>query len=219
MNDLRSNPSSRAGSPQRCKRGRFHTRTDCDPTANDTNAPITVHDLTDMIVPISGSCVCCGSRDKLLSTLEDFDHRPGRVVIIETNGTTDSEELIELLSLAPELERFAPPTQVSVIDGKRWQKRFWHNDLKFDQARRANHLFVSRTELVIRAAMGIVGATVVGVWAWGLLRDTSRVLLDREMDSGVAKKPARCSSQTVRRASAIYTSRAGRVNSPARPAS
>ena len=31
-------------------------------------------------------------------------------------------------------------------------------------------------------AMGIVGATVVSVWAYGLLRDTSRVLLDREMD-------------------------------------
>jgi G3E family GTPase len=42
--------------------------------------------LTEVIVPISGSCVCCGSRDKLLSALEDFDHRPGRVVIIETNG-------------------------------------------------------------------------------------------------------------------------------------
>ncbi len=35
------------------------------------------------------------------------------------------------------------------------------------------------------ATMGIVGVVVVGVWAWGLLRDTSRVLLDREMDSGV----------------------------------
>ena len=34
--------------------------------------------------------------------------------------------------------------------------------------------------------MGIVGATVVG--AWGLLRDTSRVLLDREMDSGVVEE-------------------------------
>jgi G3E family GTPase len=105
-----------------------------------------LHDLTEMIVPISGSCVCCGSRDKLLSALEDFDHRPGRVVIIETNGTTDSEELIELLSLAPELERFAPPTQVSIIDGKRWQKRFWHNGLELDQAKTANHLFVSRTD-------------------------------------------------------------------------
>lgn len=30
--------------------------------------------------------------------------------------------------------------------------------------------------------MGIVGAVLVARWAWGLLRDTSRVLLDREMD-------------------------------------
>lgn len=35
------------------------------------------------------------------------------------------------------------------------------------------------------AIMGIVGAVVVAVWAWSLIRDTSRVLLDREMDSGV----------------------------------
>jgi len=30
--------------------------------------------------------------------------------------------------------------------------------------------------------MGIVGAILVARWAWGLLRDTGRVLLDREMD-------------------------------------
>jgi hypothetical protein len=54
--------------------------------------------------------------------------------------------LIELLSLAPELEQFAQPIQVSVIDGKRWQKRFWHNGLELDQAKTANHLFVSRTD-------------------------------------------------------------------------
>ncbi len=33
--------------------------------------------------------------------------------------------------------------------------------------------------------MGIVGAALVGFWAYGLLRDTSRVLLDREMDHPV----------------------------------
>jgi cation diffusion facilitator family transporter len=33
--------------------------------------------------------------------------------------------------------------------------------------------------------MGIVGAAVISVWAWGLVRQTSRVLLDREMDSPV----------------------------------
>ena len=31
--------------------------------------------------------------------------------------------------------------------------------------------------------MGVVGAVLVTVWAWGLLRDTGRVLLDAEMDS------------------------------------
>jgi cation diffusion facilitator family transporter len=34
--------------------------------------------------------------------------------------------------------------------------------------------------------MGIVGAMLVARWAWGLLRDTGRVLLDREMDHPLA---------------------------------
>jgi cation diffusion facilitator family transporter len=35
-------------------------------------------------------------------------------------------------------------------------------------------------------AMGIVGAVVVAVWSWTLLRDTGRVLLDAEMNAPVA---------------------------------
>lgn len=35
-------------------------------------------------------------------------------------------------------------------------------------------------------AMGVVGAVVVAVWAISLLRETSRVLLDREMDDPIA---------------------------------
>jgi cation diffusion facilitator family transporter len=34
--------------------------------------------------------------------------------------------------------------------------------------------------------MGLVGAALVARWAWGLLRDAGRVLLDREMDHPVA---------------------------------
>ncbi|MNM27135.1 Cadmium, cobalt and zinc/H(+)-K(+) antiporter [compost metagenome] len=33
--------------------------------------------------------------------------------------------------------------------------------------------------------MGIVGAVLVSVWAWGLIRQTSRILLDAEMDAPV----------------------------------
>jgi G3E family GTPase len=105
-----------------------------------------LQDLARSIVPISGSGVCCGSREELLSALETFDHAPGRVLVVETNGTTDSEELIELLSLEPSLTRFTLPLQVSIIDGKRWQKRFWHNALELDQARTANYLHVSRLD-------------------------------------------------------------------------
>lgn len=102
--------------------------------------------LVESVVPISGSCVCCGSREELLAALEKFDHAPNRVLVIETNGTTDSEELIELLSLEPALNGFTLPIQLSLIDGKRWQKRFWHNALELEQTRTANYLFVSRAD-------------------------------------------------------------------------
>lgn len=36
--------------------------------------------------------------------------------------------------------------------------------------------------------MGLVGAALVAVWAWGLLRGSSRVLLDAEMDTPVASE-------------------------------
>lgn len=37
-------------------------------------------------------------------------------------------------------------------------------------------------------AMGIVGAVLVARWAYGLIRDTSRILLDREMDHPVVEE-------------------------------
>lgn len=36
--------------------------------------------------------------------------------------------------------------------------------------------------------MGVVGAIVITTWAWGLVRQTSRVLLDREMDAPVVRE-------------------------------
>jgi len=105
-----------------------------------------LRELADSIVPISGSCVCCGSREELLGALEKFEPAPNRVLVVETNGTTDSEELIELLSLEPALAPFTQPIQISVIDGQRWQKRFWHNPLELDQTRTANFLYISRWE-------------------------------------------------------------------------
>ncbi|CAN5616751.1 GTP-binding protein [soil metagenome] len=107
--------------------------------------------FVDEISAISGDCVCCGSKDELLEALHKFDHAPGRVAVIETNGTTDSENLIEMLSLEVGLNKFSLPMQVSVIDGQRWQKRFWHNALEREQARTASHLFISRLDTIPEA--------------------------------------------------------------------
>lgn len=45
---------------------------------------------------------------------------------------------------------------------------------------------------VLDPAMGIVGGALISVWAYGLIRDTSRVLLDREMDHPVVDEIQRC---------------------------
>ena len=105
-------------------------------------------DLAAEVKALSGDCVCCGSRDELLEALQEFRHESGRVMIVETNGTTDSAQLIESLALDPSLKKFSPPVQLSVIDGKRWQRRFWHNALEREQARTASHIHISRADSI-----------------------------------------------------------------------
>jgi G3E family GTPase len=121
-----------------------------------------LREFADSVVPISGSCVCCGSRDELLGALEKFVHAPDRVVVIETNGTTDSSELITMLSLDPALARFTQPIQLSLVDAQRWQKRFWHNPLELAQTRTANFLFVSRWDEISPERREKVEASLAG---------------------------------------------------------
>jgi cation diffusion facilitator family transporter len=40
--------------------------------------------------------------------------------------------------------------------------------------------------------MGVAGGALISVWAYGLLRDTSRVLLDREMDNHIVEELRTC---------------------------
>lgn len=105
-------------------------------------------DLAEEVKALSGDCVCCGSRDELFSFLQEFEHAPGRVMIVETNGTTDSAHLIESLALDPGLKNFSLPIQLSIIDGKRWQKRFWHNALEREQAKTASHVYISHKDSI-----------------------------------------------------------------------
>ena len=113
-------------------------------------------DLAAEVKALSGDCVCCGSRDELLEALREVKRESGKVMIVETNGTTDSAQLIESLALDPSLKKFSPPVQISVIDGKRWQRRFWHNALEREQARTASHIHISRGDSVTPERMEAV---------------------------------------------------------------
>lgn len=58
--------------------------------------------------------------------------------------------------------------------------------------------------------MGIVGAAIIARWSWGLLRDTGRVLLDRDVDPGlVAEMVGRIEADADNRVSDIHVWRVG----------
>lgn len=148
--------------------------------------------LTEEVRAISGDCVCCGSRDELLENLAKFEHKPGQVVLLETNGTTDSDQLIELLSLDGSLKSFSLPLQVSLIDAKRWQKRFWHNALEREQARTASHIIISRLDTESEKRVAEVEASLAHHHVRGQ-RTTVEKLADElaELTKELAAQPSR----------------------------
>jgi len=130
------------------------------------NANVDVAGLRDTlkdIIPIRGSCVCCSSKMELLEALAMQPSAPGEVVIVETNGTTDSASLLTLLAASPSVSHLQFPVQLSVLDGQRWQKRGQYNYLEEHQFRTASHFLVSRGDIVTPAQMRSVLATAATV--------------------------------------------------------
>jgi len=115
-------------------------------------------ELAAAVTPISGSCVCCDSFEELVQTLESQQLDEKSILLLEANGTTDSVELIEQLSLRPECARYTMPIQVSLVDAKRWQKRHWHNDLEREQIASANFLKLTWQDTVTEERIGNVHA-------------------------------------------------------------
>ena len=113
----------------------------------------TLSDLVPSVEAVSGSCVCCGSRDEFLDLLEKISLPENSILLVETNGTTDPMELLEILAMDPRAKRFGSPIQVSIVDAKRWQKRFWNNELERMQVSTAAWIHFTREEEVGAARM------------------------------------------------------------------
>jgi G3E family GTPase len=114
--------------------------------------------LATLVEPVSGSCVCCGSREELVGALAAFDATPKQVALVEANGTTDTEAMLEILAGARELESLSPPLQLTVVDALRFGARDWRNELERIQISTATHLYLSRQDAVTPARSAEVRA-------------------------------------------------------------
>ena len=119
--------------------------------------------LAEVVEPVSGSCVCCGSREELVGVLAAVAPRPGQVVLVEANGTTDTEAMLEIFGGAAELSHLSPPLQLTVVDGERYGQRDWRNELERVQVRTATHLFLSRQDLISAERASSVRAAASGI--------------------------------------------------------
>ena len=104
--------------------------------------------LSSLVTPLSGECVCCSSLEELLTALATMPVAPNSVTLIEANGATKTEELLGRLTTDRRLARYRLPLQITVVDAKRWQRRWWHNELEANQARTATHVHVNWTHHV-----------------------------------------------------------------------
>lgn len=104
----------------------------------------TLRTLTDQVVPIGGTCVCCDSRYQLMEALSSAGLNERSVMLLEANGTADAPELIELLSADPGVARYTLPVQVVVVDAQRWQHRYFHNKLERSQVPTAGYIVLTR---------------------------------------------------------------------------
>jgi G3E family GTPase len=104
--------------------------------------------LTAMVTPLAGECVCCTSLEDLLRAMLDVPQDPETVLLIEANGATETDELLARLSMDQRLGRFTLPMQLTVVDLKRWQRRWWHNALERAQTVTATHVLFNWTHTV-----------------------------------------------------------------------
>ncbi|MBM4193012.1 MAG: hypothetical protein FJ202_01345 [Gemmatimonadetes bacterium] len=116
--------------------------------------------LSALVTPLSGECVCCSSLEDLLTALAAFPPAENSVTLIEANGATKTEELLGALTTDRRQAHYTLPLQVTIVDAKRWQKRWWHNDLEANQARTATHVHVNWTHRVPGDRLSAVQARV-----------------------------------------------------------
>jgi G3E family GTPase len=81
------------------------------------------------------------------------------VLLVETNGTTDTLGLLEALASDSRTAGFQP-LQVCLVDCERWQLAHWQQELEARQVQTASHVMFTRLDVVSRARSEEVKASL-----------------------------------------------------------
>jgi len=108
----------------------------------------TLEEYSDLVRPISGTCICCGSQEELMQEFLQAELTLESVMLLEANGTADTTEIIEILTADRRVSRFTLPVQVTVVDARHWQQRGWNDRLERIQASSAGYHLITRSEEV-----------------------------------------------------------------------
>lgn len=102
----------------------------------------------ELVRPIAGTCICCGSQEELMQELRGAQLKPNSVMLLEANGTADTTEVIEILTADRRVRGYTLPIQVTVVDASRWQKRGRNDGLERVQGLTASYHVLSRSDEV-----------------------------------------------------------------------
>jgi len=111
----------------------------------------TLGDLEAELTPLSGSCLCCETQDALLEALRAESQSPYDLVLLETNGTTDTGILLEILAETADLGHLASPYQITIVDAVMFGRRGWMTAIEREQLSTSSHVRVGKRDLVAPA--------------------------------------------------------------------
>lgn len=162
--------------------------------------------LQALVTPISGDCVCCGSREELISALAEWPATERSVMLVEANGTSDATEIHEVLTLDRRLLAYARPVQVTVVDVSRWQKRWFDRRLERDQAATASHVWLNWAERVSTSRVTAVRKDLAILTPAARLVSVDSLAAEVQvMSSDLAHAPSRVTPSNERTSSAPTT--------------
>ena len=101
-------------------------------------------ELSGMVTPVDGSCMCCGDPTELFDALRAIPEEEGRIVFLEANGASDVLALLEMVAMSPSLARFRPVRCFAVVDVERWGTRGPYAYLEADQVKAAVAVWINR---------------------------------------------------------------------------